>query len=230
MKLKKGSAAAKAYMAKIRAKRNTKKVGEVATTKTGKPAKRLTKAQKEYNKDVDAYKYFVVVNGKIESGFEYKSDALDLANEFEPKAVVLSKKQLSSYPELKDFISRNKYTLGATEKVGSTLKLKANEKRLGATPKDIKGNGYHKDTKSHNVRISVMSGLGSIDYLHKEILATIRLIEEYERVIKGNNEYLKIIDSPFEKKKVRNQTAFFKSKLAYYKKALIQLKKLYNKK
>jgi len=117
-------------------------------------------------------------------------------------------------------------------KVGSTLKLKANEKRLGATPKDAKtkSKNYHKDTKSHNVNIRVMSGIGSIDYLHKEILETIRLIELYERGIQGNNEYLKVITSTFEKKKVRNQTAFFKSKLAYYKKALIQLKKLYNKK
>ena len=232
MKLKKGSAAAKAYMAKIRAKRNTKKVGEVATTKTGKPAKRLTKAQKEYNKDVDAYKYFVVVNGKIESGFEYKSDALDLANEFEPKAVVLSKKQLSSYPELKDFISRNKYTLGATKKVGSTLKLKANEKRLGATPKDVKtrSKNYHKDTKSHNVRISVMSGLGSIDTLHKEIKAAADIVEGLQYAIESNNKRLKTAPSTYEKNKIKKDTAFFKSKLAYYKKALIQLKKLYNKK
>jgi len=55
MKLKKGSAAAKAYMAKIRAKRKgVKKVGEVAKTKTGKPAKRFNKAQREYKKDVKA--------------------------------------------------------------------------------------------------------------------------------------------------------------------------------
>lgn len=231
MKLKKGSAAAKAYMAKIRAKRN---VGAVATTKTGKVAKRLNKAQSDYNKDVDAYKYFVVVNNKITEGYEFKSDAIDAANEYEPKAKILTKQGLKK-ANIVNTSSQWKYTLGAaktiakfkkgdlvkikgkswimvvdnirhsnygimyylendvrgtgngnagtyfeidlekisTKKVGSTLKLKANEKRLGATPADLKANGYHKDTKSHNVRINVMSGtkakslIGSVSNIKK---------------------------------------------------------------
>ena len=228
MKLKKGSAAAKAYMAKIRAKKTTtkkvgatksiykyfidymykgseqiekfqripknailkdnmyyvknkygiiypllnikyntpatiainppiKKVGDIALTKKGKPAKRLSKSQKDYNKDVDTYKYFVVKNGKIESGFEFKSDALDLANEFEPKAVVLSKKQLNNYPELKNFISRNKYTLGATKKPMQTR---------------------HKDISSHNVNIKVVSGVSKVNGLSIKATPTVMALSK----------------------------------------------------
>jgi hypothetical protein len=42
----------------------------------------LTRQQKLENKDIDAYKYFVVSqDGKIDSGWEYKSDAEDQAKE-----------------------------------------------------------------------------------------------------------------------------------------------------
>jgi hypothetical protein len=83
MKLKKGSAAAKAYMAKIRAKRGNKKV----------------------------------VAKKV-----------------------------------------------AAKKVGSTLILNPKEKRLGAVNKDLntRAKSYHKDTKSHNVNIRVVSGINGI--------------------------------------------------------------------
>jgi hypothetical protein len=236
MKLKKGSAAAKAYMAKIRAKR---KVGAVAKTKTGKPAKRLNKAQSDYNKDVDAYKYFVVVNGKVTEGYEYKSDAIDAANEYEPKAKILTKQGLKK-ANIVNTSSQWKYTLGATKKVvqakkdyiavfqkgntqkiisvkainkdnaifeaesqkgynelntfdlidiyetnpkkiGSTLKLKANEKRLGATKKDVKptAKSYHKDTKSHNVNIKVVSGFNSLNTKQKRLYN--KLNKDYEK-------------------------------------------------
>ena len=97
-------------------------------------------------------------------------------------------------------------------------------------PPKTRSKSYHKDSKSHNVRISVMSGLGSIDTLHKEIKQTQDYLIGLERAIESNNKYLKIAPSTYEKNKIKKDTAFFKSKLAYYKKALIQLKKLYNKK
>jgi uncharacterized protein with NRDE domain len=37
----------------------------------------ISKFEKEYNNDVDNYKYFVVSNGIVKSGWEYKSDAND---------------------------------------------------------------------------------------------------------------------------------------------------------
>ena len=44
--------------------------------------KTLTKTQKEENKDIDKYNWFVVSNdGYVSSGWEYKSDAIDQMNE-----------------------------------------------------------------------------------------------------------------------------------------------------
>lgn len=181
MKLKKGSKEAKAYMAKLRAKR---KVGAVAKTKSGKPAKRLTKAQRDYNKDVAAYKYYVVNNGKVEAGFEFKSDAKDMATDFYPVAKVLTAQQLKK-AGIKNPSSEWKYT------IGSNLKINRKEQRLGATEKDVKptANGYHKDTKSHNVNIRVVSGIskiGAIDLntVGKELLSLEKEINELSDFIR----------------------------------------------
>jgi hypothetical protein len=74
MKLKKGSAEAKAYMAALRARKND----NVGAYKR----KTLTKTQKEENKDIDKYNWFVVSNdGDVSSGWEYKADAIDQMNE-----------------------------------------------------------------------------------------------------------------------------------------------------
>lgn len=83
--LKKGSKQAKDYMSKIRAMKGTKKVGVPALKKSGQPRKTLTKDQRNYNKDVDAYKYFIVYNNKVESGWEYKEDANDELRDNYPK-------------------------------------------------------------------------------------------------------------------------------------------------
>jgi hypothetical protein len=74
--------------------------------------------KKAYNKMVDDYKYFVIVNNKIESGFEYKSDAEDLANDNYPKGKVLSAlgvKRLGL--DLEDFKNRNKYEITSISKI-----------------------------------------------------------------------------------------------------------------
>jgi hypothetical protein len=95
---------------------------------------------------------------------------MDAANEYEPKGKILTKQGLKQ-AGITNPSSEWKYTLGATKKVGSTLKLKANEKRLGATPKDAKTNSknYHKDTKSHNVNISVVSGFNELTAKQKTL-------------------------------------------------------------
>ncbi len=116
MKFKKGSKEAKAYMAKLRAKKTaTKKVGALAKTKSGKPAKRLSKSQKDYNKDVNDYKYFVVYNGKVQTGFEFKSDAIDASKDFDRSAKVLTKLQLKQLGILNPS-NDWKYNLGAYKK------------------------------------------------------------------------------------------------------------------
>ena len=189
MKLKKGSAAAKAYMAKIRAKR---KVGAVAKTKTGKPKKRLSKAEREYNEDVDAYKYFIVWNNKVQSGWEFKNDALDALSDYDKgSAKIYTKAQLTKagiYNPANDW----KYLSGS---VGSKLQISAKEMRLGATPKDVKGNGYHKDTKSHNVNIRIISGFKNFVKYKGFVIDIINLSN-------GKKEYAVNMFQPISKKEV----------------------------
>jgi hypothetical protein len=57
------------------------------------------------------------------------------------------------------------------KKVGSTLKLTPKETRLGATEKDFKPKSkfYHKDTKSHNVNIRVISGFNELTAKQKTL-------------------------------------------------------------
>jgi hypothetical protein len=124
MKLKKGSAAAKAFMTKIRAKKGT--VGILAKTKKGTLAKKLSIAQKNYNKEVDAYKYFVVVNNKVELGFEYKSDAEDMALDFYPKGKVYTKIGLKKLG-IQDPSGEYKYKLSGWKK-GNTRIIEKGEK------------------------------------------------------------------------------------------------------
>ena len=66
-------------------------IGAISKKLTGKGSR----AKNQYNAEVDAYKYFVynLDNCKIESGFEYKEDAIDLANDYD-NAKVLSLRQL----------------------------------------------------------------------------------------------------------------------------------------
>jgi DNA repair protein RadC len=118
MKLIKGSAAAKAYMAKIRAKKT--KVKKVGST---------TKAKKTYNKDVEAYKYFVVLNNKVQAGYEFKSDALDVADDFSPKAKVLTLQGLKKLG-IKDPRNDFKYKLGATLIIEPGENAKSKVKRV----------------------------------------------------------------------------------------------------
>jgi hypothetical protein len=122
MKLKKGSKEAKAFMAKIRAKRGT--------------TKKVTARKK-----------------------------------------VVAKKKV------------------APKKVGSTLKFSPKETRLGATEKDLKtrSKSYHKDTKSHNVKISVMSGINGI--IISDIKYKYDSLNKWNKVLDNlNNELKKTID------------------------------------
>jgi hypothetical protein len=48
------------------------------------------KSDKQYNKEVDAYKFFVynLDNEKVESGYEYQGDAKDAASDYDNAKVV----------------------------------------------------------------------------------------------------------------------------------------------
>lgn len=115
-------------------KTTTKKVGVVAKTKKGQPRKRLSKDQREYNEMADLYKYFVVITetGRVASGWEYKEDAKDALEDYDKGDAKI-------------------YTLAQLKKAG--IKDPRGEWKY------VKLAGTHKDTKSHNVNIRVMSGI-----------------------------------------------------------------------
>ena len=209
MKLKKGSKEAKAFMAKLRAaKGKTKKVGAVKN--------KGIRAKKTYNNEVDLYKYFVVNNGKVETGFEFKNDALDAASDFDNAKVYnltqLKQKgfkdprnewkyqigyksdRLTTLPLATRFISKYKkagysrkdaiknanldaaFSVNGWNK-GGTYIIESGEKKPAKAKKVISvtrrkvvkagtfkkfsrvGATQHKDTKSHNVNIRVLSGI-----------------------------------------------------------------------
>lgn len=58
----------------------------------------MKRAEKQYNKEVDAYRWFVVnmETKYVHSGFEYKQDAIDLMSDFDPGTVkIVAKNRLA---------------------------------------------------------------------------------------------------------------------------------------
>lgn len=112
--------------------------------------------KRQYNKDVDNYKYFVVNNGKVESGYEFKSDAKDSANDFYPPAKVLTLSQLKQLG-IKDPRSEWKYQIGLNNtsmkfkkgsKAAKDYMAKLRSKKVGSTLLISKGeNPRKKPTK-----------------------------------------------------------------------------------
>jgi hypothetical protein len=197
--------------------RRKKTVGIVSKTKKGTPRKRLTKAEREYNADVDLYKYFIVMvkNGNVQSGWEYKNDAKDALTDYDKGSAKIMTLAQMKKAGIRDPRNEYKHTVGVTksktEKISNnpyTFDVKAirsngtnvMQKRvvyadnikqakinlkeflaeklgykkisitngrfghegiprssvLGQATKPVKTK--HKDTKSHNVNIRVMSG------------------------------------------------------------------------
>lgn len=195
-----------AYYKSIDSKR--KKVGEVALTKKGKRAKRLNKGQKEYNEMAAKYKYFIVKDGNVESGWEYKSDATDALSDYPKRsAFIYTLRQLKekgindpretwmykiktqsattkkmvitgarskaqsratkTRPHYKEFLkwlnSDNVIKMAdgyTTQDAQYRNRLKTKEDAFAYFKKEFIGmSSKHKDTRSHNVNIKVVSGM-----------------------------------------------------------------------
>ena len=99
--------------------RPIKKVGEVPKTKKGQPRKRLTKNMREYNADVDSYKYFIVMNDTnfVQTGFEYKEDAKYALTDYDRGAAKIMTLAQMKKAGIKDPRSGYKYEVGSTKKV-----------------------------------------------------------------------------------------------------------------
>lgn len=196
MKFKKGSKEAKTYMAKLRAKKGKKTVKKVGATKktTG------IRAKKQYNKDVDAYKYFVVNNGKVEAGFEFKSDANDMAQDFHPKAKVLTKLQLKQQG-IKNPSEQWKYKLnGYSKKVGATLIIEGNETRKTKPTRVIKrvrsGAGTFKSFSDAINGLFDTTVIKDLDSLKKEYL---KLANKYHPDKGGTTAQFQELEAEYRK-------------------------------
>ena len=197
MKFKKGSAAAKAFMAKLRAargkkktvKRKSSKIGaagdyakfEIATIKSLSKLlkKSLTYTQQFVNNDQG-------ILNIISNSFDRKLTPLQTAK--------LIKQELTPQPKkdnLKAFVDiLSKGAKGKTSgrnfpmKLPATVTIGSVRKKAIKKKAAVRNYGSHKDTASHNVKISVVSGIGSIMTHYKDAygkLAAKKLIEKTKR-------------------------------------------------
>ena len=172
MKLKKGSIAAKRFMAKIRAKK--------------KSAKKVTKkpARKKMSGIYDSIKRQGI---KAKKNVAYS---------------VIDK-------TLKSANNREKASLKKAKKVIQNTYL---------------GSNLHKDTKSHNVRISVMSGINNETL---EILKmTISKLTYWEKELIRLKAELKLSKDQYEKNGLRLHIKRVKEIITFNKKHITTLKKL----
>ena len=147
MRFKKGSKEAKAFMAKLRAKRATK------SKVKPKPS---------------------------------RIDDLLLLDEIKAR-----QKKVGAVSKNKSIRAKKAVKKVKAKKVGSTLKLTPKETRLGATDKDFKkqSKSYHKDTKSHNVNIKVVSGINGI--IINDIKSKYDILTKWNKVLENLNIELK---------------------------------------
>jgi len=80
----------------------------------------------------------------------------------------------------------------------------------------------HKDTKSHNVRINVVSGVNPLS----EILSSQKFIVTAQQRLNGNLNYIKTYKpSGYEKNKIKLENSWLRSKINFYKKFISTAKK-----
>lgn len=149
------------------------------------------------------------------------------------KAITTKAKALyksGKYKKWTDAIKAASKTLSTktTHKV-SGVKKKAAKKK--AAPKKAAAKSYHKDTQSHNVKISVMSGNNKLKHIKKSI----KIIDDHYYInLNEYNKYKKLIAdttemlhnwewrlknefSPDEKKAYRHDIKIMKAELKEYK-------------
>lgn len=193
-KLIKGSKAAKDFMAKIRAKRTTAKIGasgdyakyEIAVIK--KLASLLKKPYKQVIETVNLDQSLLNI---ISKNFDKKVSVLNCAKELKIKLIAVAKKNpIEAFVEILSKLPKNetkeikpKFPM----KLPATVTIGANKKTSS-----------HKDVKSHNVKISVMSGVNDLqklrDITENKITQTILRINELNFEIKNGfytGQYLK---------------------------------------
>lgn len=216
MKLKKGSAAAKAFMAKLRAKK-------------GKLKNKKDIPDRGYKKITLDFLPIKKIGASFDSG------SFKVLGKKNNQLVEISESPMT-YEDAKKFIKNEgieKYYSNVdivpyrgakktTKYIGSKLKLNPKEKRLGAVDKDLKTRAktYHKDTKSHNVKISVVSGIGTVTQKLEKSLEWINFYTDqlnWWKNYKPKNIY--------ERKGKTDSIKFYTKSLSNEKKHLASIKK-----
>jgi hypothetical protein len=214
MKLKKGSKEAKEYMAKIRAKKGTTK--KVVAKKTiAKKVGAVTKSKNVVNDLSNQSVHILFLNKN--KGFQKDKKVFKNYND----AVKWGKKNLDNF-------NLDMIKFG----IGSALKLNKKEYRLGMPPKTTSDNasGYHKDTKSHNVNIRVVSGFENIIDTDKTLSYIQIMTNTINRIEDKLNDYQKrptYIKDKFDVAEWNKEKRILKYQLAFSKRNLRELKKQY---
>lgn len=180
--LKKGSAAAKAFMAKLRAARGKNK------PKAKKVGAKKTATKKVIAKKVGATKKVGVLNEYAKQFIREESQ--DSGQGYTYRAKILRGepillKELKNQPIKKFYFDFNE----AVE-IAKKLNKVPISKKVGATKKIMptkKASSMHKDTKSHNVNIRVVSGTDSIDNHLKRLKLDDNLESLKDRLIFNND-------------------------------------------
>ena len=207
MRFKKGSIEAKRFMAKLRASRGKKKVGAVK--------------KKTETKNNDEYLIIKEINQNylVDPKDKFFSPNSELAE-------VFNKKQAESI--IKKIKGTYMYKIGstATKKVlKKKLATKKNAtKKKTATKKPVIKKLTHKDTKSHNVNIKVVSGINKNVVVDK-IKQNNSIIEKFQKGIVYCETQIKRPIYNDEKKLFRDTIKTYKALIKEYKLHNMELKK-----
>lgn len=147
------------------------------------------------------------------------TDAIKEASKSLAKTTV--KKTKSGLKSLAKKVYESKHLSGVKKK---TAKKKVATKKKLVKKSPVRNYGSHKDTASHNVRISVVSGLS--EHWIKELNSTIKVLLEKEKVYKLHKAMsTNKIRSKELKHHDKKMVAILKPQIAKLKKHLTQIKK-----
>lgn len=138
-------------------------------------------------------------------------------------AKALKKKYPNKYSKWTDYVKAASKTVKPVKKVGAVKKKATSKKKVApkkaAPKKKAAPRSSHKDTKSHNVNIRVVSGLSKSSQFHIDMMSRIlKQIERHQMTINDVKEQLK---TPFGKA----NRSYLLNKQKEAKKGIVSLKK-----
>lgn len=124
------------------------------------------------------------------------------------KQITTKAKQLyktGKFAKWTDAIKAASKSTATTKKVGAVKKKAAKKITKKAAPKKAAAKSYHKDTKSHNVRISVVSGIGNLMTFYKNEYGNLSAKKLMETTKRGKSKIAKKMTEVAAKiKKLKN--------------------------